>query len=75
LDLLREKLKAAEDGLAEIKKERDGIMDAIIAGSGVAENFREYLECKEKIKQAEQKAIEALEAWGDAAARKFDLKD
>lgn len=73
LEHLRIDLDAAEEELAQVKAERKKIMgDLIAGGKDAAKNFREYFK---KLKQAEQKAIDALEAWGNEAAKKANLKD
>lgn len=73
LEYLKKQLEAAEAELKQVEAERGKIMDDLIAGKEkAAKNFNDFLR---RLKQAEQKAIEALEAWGDAAARSFNLKD
>jgi hypothetical protein len=73
LSRLREELEAAEAEEAAVRAERDRIMGDIIAGrEGAAKNFNNYFE---RLKQANQKAIAALLAWGDAAAKFYKLED
>ena len=73
LSRLRKELEMAEAELAEIKEERDQKIASIVAGEkGSAHNFNDYLR---RVKNAEQKAIVALEAWGNAAAKFYKLED
>lgn len=73
LGLLRKKLDAAEADLAQVKSDREKIMGDLVAGKkDAAKKFGVYFE---RLKQAEQKAIDALEAWGNEAAKKANLKD
>lgn len=73
LSRLRQELGMAEVELEQVKAERDQIMNAIIAGEkDAARNFSSYFE---KLKRAEKKAIDALEAWGNAAAEFYKLNE
>lgn len=73
LGRLREELEAAESELAEVRIEKEEIVENLRPGSmDAAGKFRDYLV---RLKRAEQKAIDALEAWGSAAAEFYKLED
>lgn len=70
---LRQNLDAAEAEVARIKEERDRVIKSIMAGEkGAAHNFEDYLK---RLRDAEQKAIVALEAWGSAVTKFYKLED
>lgn len=73
LSRLRREYEATEAELALVRAERDQAIEGIIAGGkDAAKNFKDYLQ---RLAQAEQKAIAALEVWGDAAVKLFKLED
>lgn len=73
LGRLRRELEEAESALAKVRSEKEEIVGNLKPGSvDAAKNFRDYLA---RLREAEQKAIDALEGWGNAAAEFHKLKD
>jgi uncharacterized protein (DUF3084 family) len=73
LEYLKKQLETAETELRQVEAEREKVMVDLVAGDkNAAQNFNNYLR---RVKDAEQKAIAALEAWGNAAAKFYKLED
>lgn len=71
LSRLRQELEAAEAKLAKVKEGRNRAIEGLVAGGKDAtHNFNDYLR---EVKQAEEEAIAALVAWGNAAAKFYKL--